>query len=258
MGKKVLIVESDDGTRGVLEVQLRAAGYDTVSALDGMTAMRAAHKERPDIVLLDLELPGGDGFSVMERFRQLPPLSPIPIIVFSSRDPAQWEERALAAGARAFHTKPLDNEALLSSVRSQLSAGGPEGVGEKTGKRILIVEDDADTRLALSIRLKANGYEVASAADSASAMTVALKEKPHLIILDLGLPAGDGFVLMTRLKKHPVLEQSPIIVLTALDAATNRERVLRAGALAFFSKPADNEAFLTAIRGALDKPLEKS
>ena len=89
-------------------------------------------------------------------------------------------------------------------------------------------------------------------------MTVALKEKPHLIILDLGLPAGDGFVLMTRLKKHPVLEQSPIIVLTALDAATNRERVLRAGALAFFSKPADNEAFLTAIRGALDKPLEKS
>jgi DNA-binding response OmpR family regulator len=258
MAKKILIIEDDDVTRRILEAQMRAAGYDTLLASDGVTAIRVAQRERPDLVLLDLGLPGGDGFNVMERFRMLPRLSPIPIIVLSVWDPAQWKERALAAGAVAFHTKPLDPEALLSSVRSQLPAEGSEGTREQTGKKILIVEDDADTRLALSIRLKASGYSVALAGDSASAMTVALKEKPNLIILDLGLPAGDGFVLMTRLRRHPVLEQSPIIVLSALDPATNKERALREGAVAFFSKPADNEEFLAAIHRALIEPLEKS
>ena len=257
MPKKILIIDDDDVTRRILEAQMRAAGYDTVLAYDGVTALRVAQKEKPDLVLLDLGLPGGDGFNVMERFRQLPPLSPIPVIVFSARDPEQWKERALAAGAVAFHTKPLDRDALLSSVKSQLPAEGSEGTGEKTGKKILIVEDDADTRLALSIRLKASGYSVALAADSASAMTVALKEKPNLIILDLGLPGGDGFLLMTRLKRHPVLEQSPIIVLSALDPTINKERSLRAGAVAFFSKPADNEKFLAAIHSALNKPFDK-
>lgn len=258
MAKKVLIIEDDAVTRGILEAQMRAAGYDAVLAYDGVTAVRVAQKEKPDLVLLDLGIPGGDGINVMQRFRQFPALSPIPVIVLSSWDPAQWKERALAAGAVAFHTKPLDREALLSSVRSQLPAEQSEGTREQAGKKILIVEDDADTRLALSIRLKASGYSVALAADSASAMTVALKEKPNLIILDLGLPAGDGFVLMTRFKKHPVLAQSPIIVLTALDSTMNKERSLRAGAVAFFSKPADNEKFLAAIHSALNRPFDKS
>jgi CheY-like chemotaxis protein len=258
MGKKILIVDDDVVTRRILEVQLRGAGYDTVLAYDGFTALRVAQKEKPDLVLLDLELPGGDGFNVMERFRQLPPLSPIPIIVISGRDPAQWQAPALAAGARAFHTKPWDTEALLSSVRSLLPPDMSGEAREKAREKILIVEDDTDTRLALSIRLIANGYTVALAADSASAMTVALKEKPHLMILDLGLPGGDGYVLMTRFKQHRILERMPIIVLTALDVATNKERALKAGALAFFSKPADNEEFLAAIQRALNPPIDKS
>jgi DNA-binding response OmpR family regulator len=258
MSNKILIIEDDAVTRRILDAQLRAAGYDTVIAYDGITALRAAQKEKPNLVLLDLGLPGGDGFNVMERFRQLPQLSTIPIIVFSARDPAHWKERALEAGAVAFLPKPLDKETLLAAVKSQLPAGVVEGTGERTGKKILIVEDDADTRLALSIRLKASGYTVALAADSASAMTVGLKEKPNLIILDLGLPAGDGFVLMARLRKHPILERLPIIVLTALDPALNKERALRAGAVAFFSKPADNEEFLAAIHSALNKPREGS
>jgi DNA-binding response OmpR family regulator len=258
MRNKILIIEDDAVTRGLLDAQLRTAGYDTAFAFDGITALQTAMKERPHLVLLDLGLPGGDGFNVMERFRQLPPLSTIPFIVYSARDLEQWKERALAAGAVAVFSKPLDNAALLAAVRGQLPVEGTEGTGGQTGKKILIVEDDADTRLALGIRLKASGYAVSLAADSVSAMTVGLKEKPDLIILDLGLPAGDGYVLMARLKKHPILEQTPVIVLSALDPATNKERALAAGAIAFFSKPADNEEFLAAIQGALKKPRQES
>ena len=258
MSQKVLIIEDDPVTRRIIDVELRAAGYDTALGYDAITALRVAQKEKPDLVILDLGLPGGDGFNVMERFKQLTPLSTIPIIVFSARDPAQWEERALKAGAVAFLPKPLDTEVLLTAVRSQLPAEGIKRTGEAMGKKILIIEDDADTRLALSIRLKASGYAVALAADSASAMSVSLREKPHLIILDLGLPGGDGFILMARLKKHPTFEQTPIIVLTALDPAANKDRALKAGASAFFSKPADNAEFLAAIESALNKPSEGS
>jgi len=258
MSPKILVIEDDPVTRRIIDVQLRAAGYETALAFDGMTALRTAQKERPDLVILDLGLPGGDGFNVMERFKQLTPLSTIPIIVFSARDPAQYKERALNAGAVAFLPKPLDNEALLAAVRSQVPAGAGKGTEEAGAKKILIIEDDADTRLALSIRLKASGYAVALAADSASAMGVSLREKPHLILLDLGLPGGDGFLLMARLKQHPVLERTPIIVLTALDPAANKDRSLKAGAVAFFSKPADNQELLAAIQDAISKPREGS
>ncbi len=258
MSRKILIIEDDPVTRRIIDVQLRAAGYETALAFDGMTALRTAQKERPDLVILDLGLPGGDGFNVMERFKQLTPLSTIPIIVFSARDPAQYEERALNAGALAFLPKPLDNEALLAAVRSRVPAEPSQGAEEAIAKKILIIEDDADTRLALSIRLKASGYAVALAADSASAMGVSLKERPRLILLDLGLPGGDGYVLMERLKKHPALEHTPIIVLTALDPAANKDRALKAGAAAFFSKPADNQELLAAIQDALSKPREGS
>jgi DNA-binding response OmpR family regulator len=89
--------------------------------------------------------------------------------------------------------------------------------------------------------------------DGYSAINMAQKEKPDLIILDIGLPAGDGFVVMERLGKVPSLTVIPVIVLTARDLQTNKMRALKAGAVAFFQKPADNDKLLTAIQKALRK-----
>jgi DNA-binding response OmpR family regulator len=259
MGGKILIVEDDADTRRALEVRLRASGYDTVMASDGIMALQVAQKKKPDLILLDLGLPGGDGFSVMARFRQLTSLSSIPIIVFTGRDTVYWKERVLEAGAIALLPKPIDNEALLAAILSQLPGGGPDDPRQKAKKKIMIVDDDADIRLALSIRLKANGYEIALAADSTSAMTIGIKEKPDLIILDLGLPGGGGFLLMERLKRNPILGHAPIIILSAWDVAANEERALRAGAVAFFRKPENNEALLAAVHKALtETPINPS
>ena len=118
-------------------------------------------------------------------------------------------------------------------------------------KKILIVDDDVDLLRGLTIRLKANNYEVVSATDAIFAVSVALEEKPDLIILDLGLPGGDGYVIMDRLGKITRTIGTPIIVLSAKDASLNKERALKAGAQAFFQKPADNDELLAAIRKAL-------
>jgi DNA-binding response OmpR family regulator len=120
-----------------------------------------------------------------------------------------------------------------------------------SGKKILIVDDDPHLLLGLAPRLQANSYSVVTAADAISAIAVARNEVPDLIILDLGLPGGDGFVVMERIRNLATLASIPIIVLSAWDPAGNRKRSLDAGAVAFFQKPPDNHEFLTAIRHAL-------
>lgn len=128
------------------------------------------------------------------------------------------------------------------------------------GKKILIVDDDKDLLRGLNFRLRANGYETVIATDGYSAMSVAQKEKPDLIILDIGLPVGDGFTVMERMGKSHSLALIPIIVLSARDSQINKERALKAGAIAFFQKPADNDKLLAAIKkatGQLGEQMEE-
>jgi len=127
-----------------------------------------------------------------------------------------------------------------------------------TGKKIQIVDDDQDLLRGLTTRLKANGYDVVTAADAISAIGVARNEAPDLVILDLGLPAGDGFLVLERMKGLPDLVAIPVIVLSARDPTGNKKRALEAGAIAFFQKPADNHEFLTAIRHALGETIALS
>ncbi|MGA2644107.1 MAG: response regulator [Candidatus Sulfotelmatobacter sp.] len=117
--------------------------------------------------------------------------------------------------------------------------------------KIMVVDDDPDLRQVLSLRLRANNYDTVSVCDGYSAIAMAQKEKPHLIILDLGLPAGDGFAVLKNLQDYPALSVIPVVVLTARDPEGNKRRTLESGAVAFFQKPADNGELLEAIRISL-------
>lgn len=119
--------------------------------------------------------------------------------------------------------------------------------------KIMIVDDDPDLRQALRLRLRANNYDTVNAVDGYSAIAMAYKEHPDMIILDLGLPAGDGFVVLDRLQKDDKLSVIPVIVLTARDPQSSERRALQAGAAAFFQKPADNAELLEVIRATLPK-----
>lgn len=118
-------------------------------------------------------------------------------------------------------------------------------------KKILLIDDDKDVVQALNFRLKSKGYQVAVAGDAIAAVSAARKEKPDLIVLDIGLPAGDGFVVMQRLKALYDLALTPIIVLSARDMASTRDQALKAGALAYFQKPVNTKEFFGTIQKAL-------
>jgi DNA-binding response OmpR family regulator len=125
-----------------------------------------------------------------------------------------------------------------------------------SNKKILIVDDDPDVRRGMHVRLTANHYDTFFAADALSGMAEALRHVPDLIVLDLGLPARDGFVVMERLKTIPSLAAIPIIVVSALDVRENQERAIKAGARAFLRKPVDSVELLAVIRQALEQPAQ--
>ncbi|HEV8341957.1 MAG TPA: response regulator [Candidatus Binatia bacterium] len=120
-------------------------------------------------------------------------------------------------------------------------------------KKILIVDDNEDLSKGLRLLLRAHDYATVAAADAVSAISQAKNEKPDLILLDLGLPAGDGFKVMERLNNVDSLASIPVIVLSARDMQSSKEQSLRAGAKAFFQKPADNEELLASIKQVLEE-----
>ena len=137
-----------------------------------------------------------------------------------------------------------------SSVPLETRTAPSEKPAGRTAK-ILIVDDDPDLRVALKLRLRANHYDTVNAVDGYTAVAQASKERPDLIILDLGLPAGDGFVVLDRLQRNPELADIPVIVLTARDAQAAQNDSFNAGACAFFQKPADNSELLQTIHAML-------
>jgi DNA-binding response OmpR family regulator len=117
--------------------------------------------------------------------------------------------------------------------------------------KILIVDDDADLKRILNLHLRANHYQTVYASDGVSAIAMAQREKPDVIVLDVGLPAGDGFVVLDRLQQSAELASIPVIVLTARDPQSTKDRIMKAGASVFLQKPPETAQLLTAIRAVL-------
>lgn len=117
MSKRILIVEDDAAMRQVLHLRLKALHYETVPVADAMSAMAEARKQAPDLILLDLGLPGGGGLNLMQRLQMIPRLAVVPVIVLSAREKTAMEQPVLDAGAQAFFQKPADPEELAKKIR---------------------------------------------------------------------------------------------------------------------------------------------
>jgi len=126
--KKILIVDDNAVIIATLSMKLKSAGYEVVSAEDGPDAVGAAQKEQPDLILLDIHLPGGlvtsvdwDGFKILAWLNRLGGPTKLPVIVISGGEPEKFEEQALNAGAVAYFQKPIDNDELLAAIKQALS-----------------------------------------------------------------------------------------------------------------------------------------
>lgn len=118
--KKILIVDDERDIVKALAIRLQSKGYQTVVAFDGAQGIFMAHKERPHLIILDIRMPAGDGFSVAEKLRESKSTSEIPIIFLTGSPELHAEEKAMALGARFYIKKPYDPEELLDAIERAL------------------------------------------------------------------------------------------------------------------------------------------
>ena len=119
-GRVVLLVDDDEDLLIALAAPLRRQGFDVAVATDAVTAISTAVKRPPDVVVMDIGLPGGSGMMVMQRLHSLPQLAGVPVIMLSGRDPEMHRDDALAAGAAAYLAKPVAPEQLMAAVVTAL------------------------------------------------------------------------------------------------------------------------------------------
>jgi signal transduction histidine kinase/DNA-binding response OmpR family regulator len=242
----LLVIDDDPLAHDLVKRKLRADAYNIVSALDGADGLIKARDQRPDLILLDILMPGKDGWTVLAELRADPDLSEIPIIVISMLDD---DQSATALGASAYMTKPVDRDRLVNNIQDIF--------GEATeGKKALVVDDDAEARDISSRLLGAQGFEVATAENGAVAFA-RMSEGFDLVILDLSMPVMDGFEFLSRLDDLDLEALPRIIVYSAMHLdETMRARLSGACFEVIDKNDASSESALSStVKSALIKKL---
>lgn len=194
--KSILVVDDDQNIRRLLQQELEAEKYLVYEAADGREALEQVKLHRPDLITLDVMMPGLSGFEVAALLRASPETMGIPIIIVSVTED---RERGYRLGVDRYFTKPLDTKVLLREV-GQLLEQGP------ARKRVLVVDEDAVTVEALTNVLKAQGYHVVAAYNSEEGIEKAITDKPNIVIVNSLLSKQNN--LLQTLRAERGLENS--------------------------------------------------
>ncbi len=209
----VLVIDDDPAQRELLGRFLEREGFQVRGAADGRMGLALAATLRPRAILLDVVMPGMDGWAVLTALKADPELATIPVVMVSFvREPAL----GAALGAEEFVTKPVQWEELR-----RIMDRFRDGVGD-----VLIVDDDAGARERLRGALTRDGWDIAEAADGRAALERVAAHVPRVVLLDLMMPVMDGFAFLHALRERPGCEHVPVIVLTARDLTVeDRQRL---------------------------------
>lgn len=255
---RLLVVDDDLGSIEYLGQLLK--GFAQISfATSGEDALRLAERRRPDLVLLDMELPGLNGFEVCRRLRATPGLHDLPVIFASQHTDAATQASALHHGANDFLCKPFDDAQVLARLRHQLRAAAhvderadDTGAAPGSRTRILVIDDDAGSQQ-LVRRLLADVGECHFAGSGAQALGLLDRLRPDLILLDIDLPDSDGMQLCKTLRADPALGQVPIMFLTQSSTIGHEARALARGGDDFVRKPFSAPVLRARVRRLMDR-----
>jgi len=211
----VLVVDDEQATREVITRGLEKEGFRLLVAATGEEALRLARERKPDVISLDVLMPGMDGWTVLRALKADPLTSAIPVVMVSMLDD---RDIGHALGASDYLTKPVDRQRLVGALRRYRRDGAQ--------RPVLVVEDDAPTREVIKRALERDGWAVSEADNGRRGLQSVVRHVPDLIVLDLMMPEMDGFEFVAELRKSESGRRIPVVVVTAKELGEEERRRL--------------------------------
>ena len=262
--KRLLVVEDNPAEQLSVRELLGYDDIDVAVAVTGAEALAMLNEQPYDCVVLDLRLPDMSGFEVLERLRDTPSLSDLPVVVFTGKELSPEEDARLHSLARSVVVKGVESpERLLDETALFLHRVISDLPSEKqkmldrlhhsddalVGKKVLVVDDDVRNIFALSSVLERRGMSVLTAGTGREAIAT-LESTPDMgiVLMDIMMPEMDGYETMQVIRQNNSFRRLPIIALTAKAMKGDREKCLEAGASEYLAKPVNTEQLLSALR----------
>ena len=242
-----LVVEDDDSSAELIRIRLEKEGFKVIRTTSAERALEEVALKLPDLIILDIILPGMDGWEFLTRIRGHERLSRTPVVIVSITA-NENRSRGFSLGATKVLQKPLKSEQLLSVLYEVRNL---EVEGEVKGS-VLVVDDDPKAVELVAVYLGNAGFKVLKAYGGNEAIELAVSEKPALIILDLMMPDVNGFDVVKKLSARPDTARIAIIILTAKQV-TDEERLILNGGIARIVEKSDfnHGNFIAEVRRAM-------
>ncbi len=237
--KTIVLVEDEEVILELLRAKLQSAGIIVYTARDGIAGLQLIKEIKPDLVLLDMLLPGMNGLRVLEGMHAAGLLPAMPVFIISNSGQPVELARAMELGVRDYLIKVnFDPGEILNRVRAILGAASPQHTedGSVSGKRILVIEDDILLSDLLERKLAADGYGVLRAFDADQARRAIAKERIDAVLLDLVLPGSDGFSLLGEIKRDERVKHVPVVIISNLGQEEEVDKGMRMGATDYIVK----------------------
>lgn len=243
----VLIIDDDPSVCELMRRNLGQEGFQIRTATSGTEGIELARHLQPSAIILDVLMPGDDGWAVLSTLKADPETANIPIIMASILDE---RERGFSMGADEYLVKPLPRGQLVKILHKHTDS-------KPTGN-LLVVEDDVDVRERLCRSLREQGWTVTESGDGADALSRIREQRPDLMILDLMLPKVNGFDVLEELQKDSDLQRIPVIVVTGASLEREEEARLQQGAERVLQKGSFDQSKLLRTINALVRAHQTS
>lgn len=283
MAERILVVDDEEASREVLEAILTQAGFDVTQVADGRAALASAAEAPPDLILLDVRMPGMSGLEVCQRLKHDPATGAIPIMMVTAFGEMTIKEDALRSGADDFLAKPVRPDDLQARVSAmlkvrrfraemdrtlaylheleatryaqrrtsltQLFAWAVPEPSDVPALPVLLVDDEALTRDFYGDLLAEHGFQIFAAGSGAEALKLAQQVPLETVILDIVMPGMSGLEVLDRL--HQLDPDLPVIMLTSYPTSQNALAALKLGAFDFIAKGFDHNLIVFTVHRAV-------
>ncbi len=267
MTARILVIDDVPANVKLLEAKLSAEYYEVVTGENGQQALDLAASKAPDVILLDVMMPGMDGFEACERLKADPKTAHIPVVMVTALSETADRVRGLEAGADDFLSKPVNDVALFARVRSlarlkmmmdelqvrqetsgQLGGMEEQGPLDDSPARVLVVESSKFVSQRLCQYLSEAGHTVSQVATPAAAIEITRRDSFDMIIVGIDLNGEDGLRLCSQLRTQEETRQLPLLLVLEDMDLQRLARGLDLGVTDYLVKPLDKGELLARAR----------